>query len=62
MYIMEKYFDFRWIKSWDIDTYSDMVGHFVKWPQLESSIFFCWIMLFTNTLFIISTPENISLD
>ena len=55
---------FRWIRSWDIYTYSDLVGHFVKWPPLESvkCLLFCWINVFINTLFFISTPRNVYLD
>ena len=64
VYLDKKYFDLRWIRNWDIDTYSDLVGHFVEWPPLESVklLLFCWINVFTNTLFFISTPENVYLD
>ena len=40
VYLDEK-IDFRWIRSRDVDTYSDLVGHFVKWPPLGSLIFVC---------------------
>ena len=43
-----------------MDTYSDCVGHFVKCPP--NVVFFCWIIVFTNTYFIISTSENVYLD
>ena len=64
VYLDKKYFDLRWIRSWDIDTYSDLVGRFIEWPPLESEFFllFCWINLFTNTLFFISTHANVYLD
>ena len=40
-----------------------MFRNFVKWPPLESVKYvFFWINVFTNTLFIISTPENVYLD
>ena len=64
VYLDKKYFDLRWVRSRDIDTYSDLVDHFVEWPPLESvkCFLFCWINVFTNTLFLISTPENVYLD
>ena len=64
VYLDKKNFDLRWIRSWDIDTYSDLVGHFVGWQPLESvkCLLFCWIHVFTNTLFFISTPENVYLN
>ena len=63
VYLDKEYFDLRWIRSWDIDTHSDLVGHFVEWPPLETvkCLLFCWINMFTNTLFFISTPENVYL-
>ena len=37
VYLDNKYFDLRWIRSWDIDTYSEMAdseitGHFFDGP------------------------------